>query len=56
MQLWATVQIRDERTHGRRAVARKEAKGKRMVARSGKTRTHCSVVSKGRQQQLVRHR
>ena len=41
------------RTHGRKAVARKEAKGTRKVEQD---RTHCSVVQKGRQQNFVRHR
>ena len=49
----AKMQFREARTHGRRAVARKEAKGKKKVARAiakrlrlvAKKRTHCSVVS-----------
>ena len=40
----AKMQIREERIHGRRAVARKEAKGKRKVARE-KTK-HVGLVAK----------
>ena len=45
----AKMQIREEGTHGRKAVARKGAKEKRKV-----NRTHSSVVSKGRQHKFVR--
>ena len=45
----AKMQIREEGTHGRNAVARKGAKEKRKV-----NRTHSSVVSKGRQHKFVR--
>ena len=54
----AKMQLRNGRTHDRRAVVRKEAKGKRWVAREKPEhvgRPHCSVVSNGRQQKLVRH-
>ena len=47
----AKMQIREENTHGRRAVAMETAE--RLTC--GEHRTHGSVVSKGRQQQLVRH-
>ena len=52
----------EEKTHGRKAAARKEAKGKRKVGRNEnmldvrQDRTHCSSVQKRRQQKSVRHR
>ena len=54
IQFWKKVvvvvkmQIREEGTHGRKAVARKGAKEKRKV-----NRTHSSVVSKGRRHKFV---
>ena len=59
----AKIHISEERNHGRRAVARQEAAGKGKEAREKtghvglvvKKRTHCSVVSNGRQQQFVGH-
>ena len=49
MVVVAKMQIREEGTHGRKAVARKGAKETRKV-----NRTHSSVVSKGRQHKFVR--
>ena len=58
----AKMQIREERTHGRGAVAgiRKQLARERWQGRKQSLlylfkKTDCSVVSKGRQQQLVRH-
>ena len=52
----------EERTIGRKAVTRKEARGKRKAARRHQNvldvrqdKTHCSLVQERRKQQLVRH-
>ena len=63
MRMVAKAARMEERTPGRKAAARKKAKGKRKAAKENQNvldvwqnRTHCSLVQERRKQKSFRHR